>query len=400
MMSQIRAFLQKNPWVIQVFWYFVIWRVVLFGLSIIAPQFFSYEPSFPYSDVIFQPYELPQWLYSWANFDGVHYLTIIDKGYLSVNFIQAFFPAYPLSVSALNNIVDSSLLNGLLISNVAALGVFWVWFYLVRELYSPKLAWVSLLVLTLFPTAFFLVAFYNESLFLLLILSSFLAARKQRWWLAGILAAIASATRVVGVFMVPALALEWWLQYRETHKNLPKLTMAFIKDNYKPWLAIALGGLGLLAYMAYLHRHFNDALYFFHVQSEFGSGRQENIVLYPQVLWRSLKILLTARPFDERYLIYLEEFLAGVFGVVLLIIAWFKKIRASYILFAVAAFLVPTLTGTFSSMGRYLLVCFPIFIVIAQLLHNRPKLMVGYLIVSGLVLAINVVLFIQGYWVA
>ena len=40
--------------------------------------------------------------------------------------------------------------------------------------------------LLIFPTAYFLHIGYTESLFLALVLGSFLAARTDRWWLAGL----------------------------------------------------------------------------------------------------------------------------------------------------------------------------------------------------------------------
>src|SRR5260370_18121499 len=59
-----------------------------------------------------------------------------------------------------------------------------------------------LLYLCIFPTAFFFFAAYNESLFLLFTASSFLAMRRQQWWLAGILGLFAALTRSAGIFLV------------------------------------------------------------------------------------------------------------------------------------------------------------------------------------------------------
>ncbi|PIR61011.1 MAG: hypothetical protein COU68_01660, partial [Candidatus Pacebacteria bacterium CG10_big_fil_rev_8_21_14_0_10_45_6] len=69
----------------------LVWRIGLFVVSLIAPAFISYEPSFPYAYDLLAKLGLPQWLYSWANFDGVHYLTIMRMGYVGTGLIQAFF---------------------------------------------------------------------------------------------------------------------------------------------------------------------------------------------------------------------------------------------------------------------------------------------------------------------
>jgi hypothetical protein len=151
--------------------------------------------------------------------------------------------------------------------------------------------------------------------------------------------------------------------------------------------------------MFFLYLNFHDPLYFVHVQSEFGAGRQETIILYPQVVWRYIKILLTARPFDLRYFAYVQEFVAGTLGLVGLLVA-VRKVRPSYSVFALSAFLLPTLTGTFSSMSRYLLICFPLYFLLTFLVQKWPKLGIVWMAVSTLLLVINTVLFIQGYWVA
>jgi hypothetical protein len=151
--------------------------------------------------------------------------------------------------------------------------------------------------------------------------------------------------------------------------------------------------------MSFLVHEFHDPLYFAHVQSAFGGGREEKIIFYPQVVWRGLKILLTSRPFDWRYFTYIQEFCAGVGGLLLLLIST-KFVRASYVFFAFFAFFLPTTTGTFSSMPRYLLVCFPIFLFFTYFIQKSPLRMVLWLSLSIIFLVINTLLFIQGYWVA
>lgn len=164
-------------------------------------------------------------------------------------------------------------------------------------------------------------------------------------------------------------------------------------------LCVLVGSLGLIGYMAYLAKTFGDPLYFLHVQSEFGAGRTEGFVSYPQVLWRSIKILLTAEPWTLRYYTYVLEFLAGFIGLIGLLVAS-MKVRLSYIIFALGAFFTPTFTGTFSSMPRYILVCFPLYFILMNLLVDRPRLRTIILGVFSISLVVNTVMFIQGYWLS
>ena len=64
-----------------------------------------------------------------------------------------------------------------------------------------------LMLLAFFPTAFFFGIPYSESMFLLLAVAAFLAARMGRWAIAGVILALASATRVPGLLLIIPVAL-------------------------------------------------------------------------------------------------------------------------------------------------------------------------------------------------
>ncbi len=382
---------------------FLLWRAVLLGVSVFADQVLPYAPTFPYATSLLPSFELPRWLYSFANFDGVHYVTIANQGYLETNYIQAFFPLFPYILLHGPKLLVGNAFNplvwGLLISNVAFIASLYAGFQLIRQKCNQKIAWGFVLMLLAFPTSFFFGSLYTESLFLLFTFVSFLAAHSKKWWLAGIAAALASATRVVGIFLVPALFVELWMQ---SHKHPKEFSFAklrqFLTAQWKQIGLILIGVLGLAAYMLYLQVHFQDPLYFVHVQSEFGAGRSESIVVYPQVAFRALKILLTS-PFDLKYVTYVSEFLAGTVGLVGLVLA-VCVVPASWSVFALLAFLFPTLSGTFSSMPRYILISFPLFVLLAKVRERSQLLWVVLLALFCILLLVETVLFIQGYWVA
>lgn len=395
-----------------IFLLFLVWRGFLFLVAVAAPQFLSYQPTFPYANQ-FPLTGLPQWLYSFANFDGVHYLTIISRGYKGAALIQAFFPAYPLLVKFIP-LHSQTIITGLIWSNIFTFLTLILLFWLGKQVLkksSTKEIWSLLLIFLLFPTSFFLGSFYSESLFLFFVLGSFLAANYKKWWLAGLFAIGASASRVVGIILVPALLLEFLLPQLSGNNLLSSLSTR-AKKNYfleqlknkvskksiLPIIFIFSGSAGLLAFMYFLWKEFSDSLYFFHVQAEFGSGRQEALISYPQVVFRYIKILLTYRPIGLNYLIFIQEFIAGTIGLILILWAG-KKLYISHTLFALGVFFIPTLTGTFSSMPRYLLVAWPIFFAILELTKDKKSRFI-FLFFSSLILIFNVILFIQGHWVA
>ena len=128
-------------------------------------------------------------------------------------------------------------------------------------------------------------------------------------------------------------------------------------------------------------------------------GRQETIVLWPQVVYRYIKILLTARPIDWKYFSYVQDFVLSI-GVAIGIYLARKKIKLSWLIFSVLTYLLPTLTGSFSSMPRYILVIFPLWMWLAHKLSQPSRWRCCYYLVSVILLMINTILFTQGYWVS
>lgn len=380
---------RKIPLIWKVSTLVLVWRIALLLVAKGAASILAYLPSFPYSSELLASTHLPAWVYSWANFDGVHYLTIAQRGYHAASSIQAFFPVFPFILSVLGHPLPLGLImNGLFV--ILALFLFFQLMHLDK---NTTVSWWAILCLLAFPTSFFLGGLYSEPLFLCLVFGSFLAARKQHWWLAAALAGIASGTRIVGIALWPALCLELWLQ-----SGKPSFSQ-FMTQKRKNLLIIFLAVSGLVAYMWYLYREFSDPLLFLHVQEDFGSGRQDSFILFPQVIWRYVRILWTARPIDWKYFSYAQDLFLSL-GVLGILLRWYKKIRPSYLLFSLIVFFVPTLTGTLSSMPRYVLACFPIFFLLGEWLSKKHALHLLLLTVSLILLIINTMLFIQGYWVA
>lgn len=362
---------------------FLIWRLALFVCAIISSLVLVFTPKYPYWETLLLPSGLPQWFWSWAGFDGVHYLTIGQFGY-AAQYTQAFFPLYPLLIRFISPVfLGNFVLTGLIISNGLFLLALFLFHKLVKLDFEKNIGWMVIFLLV-FPTSFFFGSLYNESLFLCLSLGTFLAARKNNWRLAGILGGVASATRLVGIFLLPALLWEWYEQNRASKLQLL-------------WLFIIPAG--LLSYMIYLQKNFGDALYFLHAQPFFGAQRTGGeIILLPQVIWRYLKILTSVPISVYAFWVALAELTTFILVAGLLFLAHKKKIRLSYLIFSWLIFLTPTLTGTFSSLPRYVLPAFPIFMVLGNLESRSLKMLLALL--STLILILAVALFTSGRWVA
>lgn len=374
-----------------VFKLFLIWRLGLLLVSWLAIKLLPFRPSFPYHDAILANLSSSQFIWHWANFDGVHYITIAEKGYVGTGLIQAFFPFYPLVIRWLNIIIDNLLYTGLIVSNFSfLLGLFFFQQLIKQE--KIKDSKMPLLFLLLFPTSFYFGALYSESLFFLLVILSFLFMNKKRWVWAAVFASLATATRLVGIFIAPALA---WEFYQSLSKKEKKKVFTWTKALFLGLISI----FGLIAFCFYLNKNFADPFYFAKVQSGFGGSRQtDKIILFHRVVWRYLKMLATIKNNNLLFYSISQEFFVSLAVLAVLAWAWIKNFKKSYLIYSFFSFFLPTLTGNLSSMPRYVNLIFPIYLFLAQIKNKKIKLLI--LLFSTVLLIINTALFLRGFWVA
>lgn len=141
--------------------------------------------------------------------DAVWYLRLADEGWSTDDASAAFFPLYPLTVRAVAWILPGDdVLSALLVSNLAFLGALLALFALTAEVFGERIARRAIVVAAIFPTSFFFLAPYTESLFLLLSILAFREARHDRWGRVAVFGALAALTRSVGILLVPALLID------------------------------------------------------------------------------------------------------------------------------------------------------------------------------------------------
>jgi hypothetical protein len=368
---------------------FFIWRFIDFLIIILAKQFIPYLGFFPYQQDLAK-YHLPSFFSSLANFDGVHYLRISEKGYDTHE--QVFFPLFPLLIRFLSPLFAKNyLLTGLFLSNLSFL--FGLYFFsLTLKLYQLKkqAIFLTLLFLLSFPTSFFFGACYTEGLFFFLSTITLFFLKKRNYLSAAFFCFLSSLTRLVGVFLFIPFLLAVLTKERKTH---------FLKKVFFVFLSF-FSFFGLFAYSFYLWQKNQNPFLFFTSQKVF-AGRTTYLIFLPQVLLRYLKIFFTAS-FNFQYLIALIEFLLFIFVFLTLILDLKQSIKnLSFLalnIFSFTNLILPTLTGTLSSIPRYSLLSFSFFIFWGKV--EKKSWLISLLILFFILHLFFLGFFVQGYFVS
>lgn len=177
-----------------------------------------------------------------ARYDTWWFLSIADGGYAHPE-QAAFFPLYPALVHGLGAVVGSPLIAAIALSCVAFVAALAVVHRIVALEAGPDAARWAVWALALFPGALWFSAAYSESLFLLVSAGAVLAARQRRWVVAGLLGALATATRSAGIVLLVPLGLLWLDAARSAPLTPRRLASA---------AGLALVPVGLLAFCAVL----------------------------------------------------------------------------------------------------------------------------------------------------
>jgi len=346
---------------------------------------------------------------TWSHWDGEHYVALAMGGYLHPpdNVSPAFFPLYPLlmrfSAELFGGPISKEALSvwGPLLSLLFLPFAFYFIYQIALDSLDEGVARGTVLALAFFPTTFFLNAAYTESLFLALSAGSLWAVRVRKdLLLACVLAALAGATRNVGVFLIAPLLYEW-IKNIETFR----------------WRGVYLlaAPAGLLAYMGYLWVKFGDPLLFYSAQKNWGrqaTGPLETASrawgsavegagrLLDPGLWAHPALGNVANHLAEAGNFWNLAFFA--FAVVVLL-AGSRDLPLSLTAYGLLLIAPTMLFGTperpLMGAPRYVLVAFPIFIVLGLLYRNRA-LFGGWLALSTLVSLFLCALFVSWRFVA
>lgn len=320
----------------------------------------------------------------WLRWEGIRFLAVADHGYVgpeSTPNATAFFPLFPLLLRALTAIGIPGVLAGMLISAVAS----WValaYLYLLSEEHGRGTGRRAVLYLALFPTAVFLIAPYSESLFLAGAIAAFYYARRERWHLVGIPAAVAMGARFAGVFLLAGLVVEFLRQRPSSPARMANAS-----------LSVLIGLLPLLGYAAFLSQAKGDPFYFF-VDQRLGWGRA---FTGPLASLATSIGNLDLTDSANMMMSYRLELAGAAFGIAL--VGWAMARRewgyAAFMGLTMAALLTST---EYMSVPRIVLTFFPAAIFMASWTREKEDVHGLYLAATTCLMAVGVLTYTRGLW--
>ena len=326
-----------------------------------------------------------------SRWDTGFYVSIVEEGYVyeAEPFPSVpFFPMLPLLMRVVLPLFGDAVIAGLVVTNIALLGAAILFYRLVDDEWGDQVSSRAVWYLLIFPTAFFGTAIYSESVFLFLSIGALLAGRRERWWLALLLGIGATATRLVGIVILPLLLLEWYGQWRRSGGGWSRLWQLVFP------LATPSG---LLGYMLFLGTQFGDPLGFVTGSAAWGRVAQSPLMTIQALLvppaggWHSA-FLSGQLPLND-WLDLLFVLLFSAIGITLL-----AQRRWGEGLFVWSGVMLAFSSGLLMSQRRYVWVLFPAFVLLARWGDN---LWVDRIITfcSLIGLGLFTALFVNGHWV-
>jgi hypothetical protein len=341
-----------------------------------------------------------------ARYDGGWYHHISQFGYRShrpgVQSPVAFFPGYPLAMRYTGSVIGDNALGGIVVTAMCGLGVAVLFSAWCRARLAPTAATTAVLLLLLYPYGFYLYGvMYAEALFLCATLLAFHLVERDHPVAAGVVGAVASLTRPVGIAVAVGLALRV-LERRGAlgrpagPARLAVPTRIDLRRVRPGDAGVLLSLAGLAGYAGFLWAEYGDPFLFSEVERYWDQPPGPRTWLKVELL-QDLRFHITS-PFVWGLVVQGTLALLAVASVPF-VGRRFGWGYAGYVFVALAIALVGT--KDFQGLGRYVLAAFPVFALLGELLTERPRtLRYAAIACSGLALVLAAAGFAHGLYLS
>ena len=322
----------------------------------------------------------------WQRFDSIWYTKIAMQGYAQGDGTTVFFPLYPLLTRLVGKVfLGNYLLGGIIVSNVAYFLAL-IYFHKLTQLelhsqdfgetssssvetLSRAVATRAVVYLSVFPTAFFFLGAYTESLFLLFAVAVFYYARKGNWLAASIMGLLAALTKQLGLLLLLPLLYEYLAEKGFAIRSI-RLDV----------LLLVLIPAGTLGFLLFRHLYIGDPFLVETYRLRWGvnaSWPWNNIVDSFMAIFNTGRF--PALNPEDTFLrrIFYNSFDLVCVGLFLFLAAVsLRRLRLSYGLYMISILFVGLMQNfrspyPIAALPRYVLVLFPGFMVLGTMVKNK-----------------------------
>ena len=335
-----------------------------------------------------------------ARYDSGWYLGILENGYGPApppgqQSAHAFFPLYPYLSRGVRALVPvDGFAAGQILSVLCFLAAGLLFAAEGRRRLGDSGSRHALFFLLFYPTAFFLVSMYSESLFLLLALAAFAQARRDSPATAAVLGLLAGGCRLPALALALPLAIEAFSAARQKRADLPARS-----DRRALGRALLVGlapVAGVLVWVFGAGWAAGEPGLYFRIQEAWQRGASPLAGVQRFVQGLPARIARgDARDHPAFLLDYAHLLLFAAIAVYQA-----RRRFLSDAAWTAGALLLPIASGVSASLPRYVLVVYPAFFALARIFEDRPRIRMAWWIASGLLLAAGEAAFVHWRWVA
>ncbi len=284
--------------------------------------------------------------------DAMAYLRISKEGYHRGDPICAFYPLWPFLISGFCWLTRGDyFLVGVILANVLSIAAVLLFYRLTVITRSVETATSAVFLMLAFPGALFFSFIYTEALFFVLVTLFFSVIFHRKYFWAAIIGFSLPLTRAIGIFCI-----------------LPLLWHSCFERSSWPARLACLGPLcGYATYFGLMYAFTGNPFEGFEAQKYYANQPSiSNILNLPGLLQAFLSVGdlhgRTDSAIDRAFFLILVCCLPAI---------W--RMDKGYFFYALGSGVVPAMSNWFLSYNRFLMMCFPVFIVFGERLKERKN---------------------------
>lgn len=373
--------------ILEIFTMAILIRLAIYLVSFVYMFIASDETTFTVSN----------FLETWNRWDAPHYIEIAQNGYgkwesEGRHLFLVFFPLYPWMLRIIHLFISNWEAACLVLSSLSYAAGCCFFYATLSEEYSKSIAYKSIVLLSVFPFAFFFGAMMTESLFFCTISMGYYFIRKHNWLAVGLVGILCSLCRIQGVIIMGVAGVEFLITYPFFKMYREKRLKEFFHAVFTKGIFLLLAPVGNLIYLYINYRVEGNPFQFTVYQSEHWYHKT---TYFTDCISEILSNIRNPETTNTLLMcIWLPELICFLLAVILLIYG-LKRHPLKYTAFLLVYTLINYSVTFLISGSRYMNCAFPLFIISGEILDRHPKWYPWVTAVSAMLMTLYMIGYFQ-----